>query len=114
LNFFYSDTFYIIIFINIMVTFNNDILYIICNYLAQKYLKKFSYLSKKYHDVAKYLLVHKFAEDDAKYINDDHHRIHLKFNTVPNIYHDKICVLNLNCSSLISLPESIGQLSQLQ
>jgi len=76
--------------------------------------KKICILSKIHHQVAKYMLIHKFDENNLELINEYHYKIHLVCQIIPNIHHDKICILNLTHARLELLPESIGNLTQLR
>src|SRR5665647_1553216 len=92
---------------------NYDILHVICEYCDQKHLKKFVTLSKKHYQVAKYSLIYKFEESELSCIKKYHYKIHLRTNLIPVSFHQQIIILDLSSSKLTSLPESIGQLSQL-
>src|SRR5665647_3658483 len=93
---------------------NYDILHAICEYCNQKHLKKFITLSKKHNQVAKYLLIYKFKNDEFPCIKKYHYKIHLKTNLIPVTFHQQIVILDLSYSNLTSLPDSIGSLTQLQ
>ena len=101
-----------------MLSVNYDVSVIILEYCEQKVIKKVNVLSKKWHNIAKYELIYTFSKKNLKYINDTyHHKIHLtrtNIGDIPNIYYDRICILNLSCNQLTELPESIGQLVCLQ
>ena len=91
-----------------MASINYDILSVICAYCKHKNVKKINMLSKKYHHIAKYVLIYKFTENEFKYINDKYHyKIHLKHHEMPIIYSDKIVALELTHLTLTSLPDSI-------
>src|SRR5665647_14644 len=93
---------------------NYDILHAICEYCDQAHLKKFVTLSKKHNQVAKYSLIYTFEESELLCIKKYHHKIHLKTNLIPVTFHQQIVILNLSYSKLTTLPDSIGQLSQLR
>ena len=89
-----------------MATLNCDLLYNICQYLSKTNVKKFNALSKKYHQVAKYLLIYTFKDHDFVFVNSNlHYKINLICNRMPNSYFDRIIFLNLSNSNLISLPD---------
>ena len=97
-----------------MASCNNDILTTICEYCNQTNTKKISILSKKHHNVAKYMLIYKFNENEFRYVNYNHYKLHFVCKNVLNVYLDRIYILDLSYSNLTLLPENIGELKFLQ